>query len=161
MNYRDEFILKKSQDPFFCNDLIGFICGDHIASGTFRDVFEYNLDPKLVVKIQRDKDSFNNIIEFEIWNEVRFTPFEKFFAGCRWISIGGRVMLQEKTKPITKTRRPPELIPTCFADIKEDNFGFIGNRFVAHDYDFSLGLLDLSKQPRMKKWKSHIKEENK
>ena len=158
MNPQVELILEKSKDVFFCQDLIAFICGEHIGSGQYRDVFQYNLDPKLVVKIQRDTDSFNNIKEFELWCNVNYTAYEKYFAPCRWISSNGRIMLQDKTTPPTKRKPPPDLIPKCFFDIKESNFGYIGKNFVAHDYDFSLGNIDVNKKLTFKKWKDHTKK---
>lgn len=137
MTRKSELVLQYSQDPFFCQDMFAFMCGDFIGSGIHRDVFQYNLDPKYVVKVQRDVEEFSNIKEFEIWCHVRHTEYKKFFAGCPWLSSNGRIMLQRKTRPLTKTLRPPERIPAFFTDIKDSNFGYIGKQFVAHDYEYS------------------------
>lgn len=157
MTKRDSLILEYSSDPFFSKDMFTLLCGDVIGRGSFRDVFQYNLNPNWVVKIQKNNSEFSNIKEFEIWCHVKGTEFEKYFAPCYWMSPDGRVLLQHKTKPITKTRKPPEFIPTFFTDVKDDNFGFIGKRFVAHDYDFTFGkVLKSGLIKRMKRYKSYL-----
>lgn len=159
MTIADEQFLKYSQDPFFCQDMIAFLCGSLIGQGQYRDVFKYNLDDKFVVKIQREAGNFNNIIEWEIWNNMRFTEHKKWFAECSWISGNGRIMLQRKTSPISKTKPPPERIPSFFTDIKNSNFGWIGNQFTAHDYDFTIVKLTSSGLTnKTKLWKTHSKE---
>lgn len=158
INERNELILKYSQDPFFCQDAISFMCGDLIGSGIHRDVFVYNMDPRYVVKIQNDSSEFSNILEFEVWGYVKETEYAKFFAPCTWMSANGRILIQRRTKPLSEKLRPPEYIPNFFWDVKDSNFGYIGNQFVAHDYEFSVGALirkGLSK--RVKKYKPHLK----
>lgn len=154
MDERSSLILEYLKDPFLQQDLLSFICGDFISSGTFRDVFSYSLDPTLVVKIQRDQGKFNNIIEFNIWCQVRHTKYKKHFAGCPWMSSNGRILLQKRTEPITKNRRAPKEIPKFLTDVKEENYGFIGKNFVVHDYDYTLlRVLDIALTDDMQKWK--------
>lgn len=158
MTERDFLILEYSKEVFFCQDMFAFICGEKISSGQFRDVFDYNMDPKFVVKIQKESGNFSNILEFELWNYVKGTPYGKYFAPCSWISGNGRILLQRKTKPITKTRKAPDYIPSFFLDVKDENFGFIGTQFVAHDYDFSVEkLVSAGLNNRTKKYKPHTK----
>lgn len=159
MKDKTSLISNYVSDPTISRDMFLLMCGDIIGRGSFRDVFQYNLNSNWVVKIQRNNDEFSNIKEFEIWCFVKGTEFEKYFAPCYWMSPDGKVLLQHKTKPITKIRRPPEFIPSFFTDVKDDNFGFIGRRFVAHDYDFTFGkVLKTGLTKRMKKYKSHLKE---
>lgn len=129
---------KILNDEHLCMEFATFICGDKIGSGCFRDVYEYNLDPKCVVKIQRDLSSFNNIMEWEIWCNVLSTEYKKHFAPCVLLSCNGRILIQRKTNPITDEKPAPNNIPHFFTDIKNENFGWIGKDFVAHDYDYSM-----------------------
>lgn len=154
---RDTTLLNYASNPHIAKDAFTLMCGNMLGRGDYRDVFVYNLNPKWVVKVQRDSAEFNNILEFEIWCFVKGTEFEKYFAPCYWMSPGGRILLQHRTDPITSKRRPPELIPHFFTDVKDSNFGFIGKRFVAHDYDFTFGkALGSGLTKRMKKYKSHM-----
>lgn len=122
-------------------DIINFVCGDLIGQGCFRDVFEYNLDKNYVVKIAREDDASDNYVEWRIWSNVKYTTdgTKDWFAPCSWISSNGRVMLQRKTQPLkSREKHIPEKIPAYFTDIKEANFGWIGNQLVAHDYSHCL-----------------------
>lgn len=158
MTIRDRLILNYSQDPFFSQDMFAFICGEWIGEGINRDVFEYNLDPRYVVKVQKEAGEFSNIMEFEIWGAVRHTEYKKFFAQCLWLSGNGRIMLQRKTRPLTKTLRPPERIPHFFLDVKDSNFGYIGGQFVAHDYEYSMTqFINTGLNDKTKIYKSHLK----
>ena len=122
-------------------EIIDFICGDFLGSGIHREVYDYNLDPKYVVKIDISEECGDNSIEWRIWNNVMHTTdgTKNWFAPCSWISTNGRIMLQRKTKPLyDKFKNIPEKIPAYFTDIKPDNFGWIGNQIVAHDYAYCL-----------------------
>lgn len=144
------------KDTDLVRENMNFLCGELIGSGSFRDVFQYQLDPNYVVKIQREKGMFNNIIEFEIWKLVMGSEYEKYFARCSWISDGGRIMLQRKTTPFTKRKPAPEVIPNFFTDIKDSNFGYIGKQLTAHDYDYSLvRFAYLALSNKTIKYKSH------
>ncbi|CCG43263.1 hypothetical protein [Magnetospirillum molischianum] len=113
------------------NDLL---LGDKLGSGCYRDVYELAINPRLVMKIEiRDSRQFCNVCEWEVWNELRGTEWEKFLAPCRWISHSGSVLIQERTEPITKL---PTQLPSFMTDIKLSNLGKIGRRVVAHDYAF-------------------------
>lgn len=122
-------------------EIINFVCGDLIGQGCYRDVFEYNLDDKFVVKICRENDASDNYVEWRIWNSVKYTTdgTKDWFAPCEWISTNGRVLLQRRTQPLsTKEKLIPEKIPAYFTDVKAANFGWIGNKLVAHDYSHCL-----------------------
>lgn len=135
---RAKFITQLPEIGF---EMVNFVCGDLIGAGGSREVYEYNLDPKFVVKIDVAEDCGDNIVEWRIWNIVRHTTdgTKDWFAECTWISTNGRIMLQRKTKPLhTKYDKIPDKIPAYFTDIKESNFGWIGDNLVCHDYALSL-----------------------
>ena len=120
-------------------DFLSTFLGSYIGGGIHRMVFEYNLDPTKVVKIEIDNTGSNNN-EFEVWNEVRWytgklSYVPRWFAPCHWISPCGRIMLQSKTKPYVENEKyKPDKIPAFLTDLKPDNFGYIGKQLVCHDY---------------------------
>ena len=119
-------------------DFVTTICGEHIGTGVFRSVFEYNLDSKYVVKIE----PFNtgcNLIEYMIWKEVEglkgdLAWVKKWFAPCEWISPNSRILLMRRTQEEDKGKVKPEKVPKFFWDVKWDNFGWLGKNYVCHDY---------------------------
>lgn len=124
--------------PEITVDSLDILCGKYIGSGSNRDVFECNLNKNLVVKIEKpDSDSHENIIEWKIWNLVAYTDYDKWFARCAWLSRNGKILLMEKTRPKPNKERP-EMIPDFFSDIKDSNWGWIGNQFTCHDYATTL-----------------------
>ena len=156
MQDRNHLLLEYADNPIISYEFLSFLCGDMIGQGTYRDVFQYNIDPRYVVKVQRDFGDFSNIIEWEIWNNVKWTGYKKHFAPCHWISsLGGKILIQQKTQPITARRPAPQKIPAFFTDIKEGNFGWIGKQFVAHDYDYTFIRLIDGLNTREKTWKPH------
>ncbi len=119
-------------------DLVTSICGNWIATGVFRSVYDYNLDDKYVVKIEKDNTSCN-MIEYMIWDEVRGLINDKewvkdWFAPCKWISPNGRILIMEKTKEFKRGMEVPTKVPEFLWDVKPDNFGWIGKNYVCHDY---------------------------
>jgi hypothetical protein len=51
-------------------DLIASICGERIGFGCYRSVFEYNIDPKYVVKVELGNTSCN-LMEYYRWEEIK------------------------------------------------------------------------------------------
>lgn len=113
------------------DDLADLICGKELGYGVARRVFEHKLAPTLVVKVEENAGSFQNILEWELWNVVKDGPYAKWFAPCRHISPSGVVLLQDRVQPAAKF---PERVPDFFTDLKIANFGTIGRQFVACDY---------------------------
>lgn len=118
--------------------------------------------PGYVVKIQKDKDNHDNVMEYEMWcNVFHEEEKKKWLAEVAWISTNGRIMIQKKAELITdkNKKKIPEMIPTFLTDVKYENFGFIGKQFVCFDYAFSpmicVGNISVK---RMKKFKSHLNE---
>lgn len=119
--------------------IMDMVIGEYIGSGSFRDVYGHATNPNWVVKIQRNPGEFSNVIEYEIWSTVAYSEeHKKWFAPIHWMSDNGKVIIQERVRPITDINEVPDKIPHYFTDIKKENFGFIGNQLVAVDYDYSL-----------------------
>lgn len=102
-------------------DLIDFLCGEFIGEGNSRIVFECNIKPGWVVKIEKEKDSHDNLLEYYMWKSVMYQPEKhKWLADCGTISQNGRILLQKKAKKITDKNKKdiPEKIPTFLTDVK-------------------------------------------
>lgn len=135
--------IKYLDDAKLCLELLDVILGDFIGSGVYREVFQHPHFIDYVVKIEQG-NSRENAIEWDVWNSVKFTDNAKWFAPCTYISDNGVVLIQKKTKPLFSkpVKFVPEKIPSFFTDIKPDNFGWIGNQLVAHDYSFTAGIIN-------------------
>lgn len=114
-------------------DLLGISVGEKIGRGLSREVFRYTPDKTCVIKVESDGDRFQNIIEWEVWRTVCDTPLAKWFAPCVEISPNGIYLIQKRTEPIPLSRYPKE-VPALLGDLKKENFGYLNNRFVCHDY---------------------------
>ena len=148
------FVRDISLEQSVCTDLITSICGEHIGSGQFRDVFAYNLDSSYVVKIA-PKDNSHNLTEYLLWEEIKglcgnLDYIPKWFAPVKWISPSGHILIMKRTEKKDKPR--PESIPKFFWDVKSDNFGWIGDKFVCHDYGFFHMMLDYKLGFKKAKW---------
>ena len=96
-----------------------------------------------------------NLIEYMIWDEVKRLKgdlewVKKWFAPCGWISPNGRIMTMRKTKEGDLDR--PDKIPKFFWDVKWDNFGWIGKKYVCHDYGQFYNMIHYPKGMRTIKW---------
>lgn len=126
-----------NDNPEIVHDFIDLFCGDYIGSGTTRSVYVFRYDPEWVIKIENENACGDNWTEWRIWGTVKHTTdgTKEWFAECSWISTNGKVLLQKRTKPLmSKPNKIPDKIPSWFTDLKEDNFGWIGNNLVCHDY---------------------------
>jgi hypothetical protein len=139
------------------SDLITCLVGEKIGSGCYRTVYEYNLDKKYVIKIE-PLNTNCNVTEYMLWNEIRgltgnLAWVKDWFAPVKWISPNGRVLVMQRTKVDYKKEKPKK-IPKFMWDVKEDNFGWIGNKFVCHDYGQFYNFISYSKgmQDVGKKW---------
>lgn len=128
-------------DTILQDEFIDILCGNRIGGGMSREVFECRLNDKWVVKIEKDGHYFQNIREYEIWQEIQhWKKMSKWFAPCEYISPHGMILIQHKVTPAYKKDLPAKL-PAFFTDIKPENFGMIDNQFVCFDY----GTTPLSK----------------
>ena len=141
--------VKNTADQLLFNDAIDLLCGQKIASGQFREVFDCTLMPGYVVKVEKDSSTFHNIREFEVWQAVQYTEHSAAFAQVHIMSSNGRILVMEKTQR-PGLKEWPDKIPAYFTDIKRENFGMsmlkdpktgiISNKFVCHDYGCHLML---------------------
>lgn len=127
------------------------LCGDRIAAGSSRAVYQCAYDDGLVVKIENGAQSFQNIAEWQVWQDAQFMPHAlDWLAPCVSISPCGLVLIQKKTEP---AKRFPEKLPVWLTDTKRANYGMIGRRFVCHDYGTHLMCNSgLSKRLRKVEW---------
>lgn len=117
-------------------DLYNIVCGKKIGSGIGRKVFTNRLDPTTVIKIETRGGSFQNIMEWEVWDYVKGSKaISAWFAPCVAISPSGLVLVQKRTAP-ARERDFPRRVPKCFTDMKRENWGFVGNKLVCHDYGY-------------------------
>lgn len=121
-------------------ELILSLCGQKIGAGSFRMVYEYNLDPeKYVIKLEPNNTE-SNMSEYLLWDEIQGLCGElewvkNWFAPILWCSPNGKILVMQKTEEKPNKQRPKE-VPAFFQDVKYDNWGWIGNKFVCHDYGF-------------------------
>lgn len=133
------------------------LLGKKIGRGAYRDVYECSLNKKYVVKVENENNGFANMREWKVWEEVQYTPFEKWFAPCLMISNNGLILIQEKVK---HSEDLPDKIPYFFTDIKPENFGYIGKKFVCCDYGSLMYQRTWSeKKMRNPKWNEFYTEQ--
>jgi hypothetical protein len=130
-------------------ELCNMVLGEKIGTGAYRDVYANALDPELVVKVEMQKGSFANILEWEFWQHNRHEPsVRKFLAPCVHISDSGLVLIQRRTYPLSSKKSLPKKVPSIIDDVHEGNWGHLGfgGPVVCHDY----GNLNLSQKGRDK-----------
>lgn len=113
-------------------EFIELFLGRKLGAGAHRDTYALNFDANHVVKVEKRRASFQNVEEWNAWSELQHTKWAKFFAPCVSISACGSVLLMKRTTPLTKKIKVK--LPNFFTDTKIENFGYIGNRLVCHDY---------------------------
>lgn len=148
---------KILSNPAVAYDLVAIMMGKKLGSGCYRAVYECNAYPtsKYVIKIEPGSSSCN-VVEAAVWNEVKWFTGEmewvkKWFAPVEWISPNGKILCMHKTiqKP---NKKKPDKVPTFLSDIKEENFGWIGNNYVCHDYGQLWNLTKYNKGFKKAKW---------
>ena len=115
------------------DDFIRLFCGELIAEGVARKVYEVVGNPKLVVKVETTQETFQNVTEWQLWNELQFTQYGIHLAPCRRISPCGLVLIQERTCELPDVLSLTN-VPEWLGDVKEENFGILDGRLVCHDY---------------------------
>lgn len=130
------------------------ICGELIAQGTYRDVYELKGNKNYVVKIERDMSTgqFCNACEYRNWCDNRFWDYlSPWLCPCVRINETSQVLIQKRAKPIKSIEELPSHVPSLFSDLKMSNFGKIGNRVVILDYPW-LRLFIPSRKMRKVDW---------
>lgn len=115
------------------DDCIRLFVGEELGFGAARKVYSMVGHPDLVLKIEFTQETFQNVLEWQLWNELQFTEYGKWLAPCRRISPCGCVLIQERTEPLPDIYALTH-VPDWLGDLKEENFGLIGSRLVCHDY---------------------------
>lgn len=133
-------------------DLFDLICGKHIANGSAREVFEYLPDPTKVIKFEKNAKSFQNILEWEAWQDLHDQPAGKWLAPCRHISACGTILIMDRTVRPPENFKWPKKIPAFLTDFKHQNYGLIGKQLVCHDYGTHAAFATLRKGFQKPKW---------
>ena len=127
-------------------------CGELIASGLNRDVYECKHDANWVVKIQKTTN-FDNVLEYKLWDAYYHAPeYKKWLAECLTITETGLVLYQRKVEH-KSIEFYPDKVPCWFTDFKIQNFGWIGKNFVCCDYAGSFDRMTGIVPSRMRKAK--------
>lgn len=130
-------------------DIVMSLCGKLIGEGCYRSVYQYNLHDDYVIKVEWGNQRCN-IVEYMLWNEIQYLSgdyewIKNWFAPVDWISPNGHILVMKKTEPRPDKKRP-EKIPKFMWDVKNSNFGWIGNKFVCHDYGQFYNFISYSKR---------------
>lgn len=113
------------------------LCDRQIGRGMSRTVFSSKILPDCVIKIEEESGRFQNIVEWETWQRVKFSPLSRWFAECKWISPNGSVLIMERTKPAS-LKDYLKKMPAFLCDFKRSNYGMAGDWLVCHDYGTNL-----------------------
>jgi hypothetical protein len=143
------------------NVTIKRICGELIGEGSFRNVYVLKLDPRFVVKVERDmsRSDYSNATEWRNYiNNKDWTYLKDWLAPCELISESGQLMVQQRVNWDGKRRKDyPKYIPHVFTDTKLKNFGWIGDRFVCCDYSYLKIMIKSDKDMKYAKWFGSLK----
>jgi len=151
--------MKRADDmlkiPAVGYDFVTCLCGEFIGSGIHRAVFHYALDDKYVIKIEPNNTN-QNTVEWMMWNQIQYLTedlawVKEWFAPVKWISPNGRILVMRKTHEKPDKERPKK-IPKFLWDVKWDNYGWIGNNFVCHDYGQFYNFLEYRKAMQKVNW---------
>jgi hypothetical protein len=130
-------------------ELFNLICNKEIGRGVSRVVYDSLILPDSVIKVENKSGSFENAFEWNIWREVEYTQYAKWFAPCEWISSCGVILIMKKTQPAVKY---PSEMPAFLGDFKKKNYGLYGKKVVCHDYgNLSVPVIKTGLTKRMQK----------
>lgn len=121
--------------PTSARDLCHLMVGDWLGSGQNRDVYEVPINASFIIKHEPRGRDFQNQAEWRIWESVKGTTLEKWFAPCWSISPNGHWLVQRRVEFPERDKYPKKL-PDFFGDTKYNNFGLFEKRWVACDYGF-------------------------
>lgn len=123
------------------SDFARLFCDKSLGYGAGREVFVLGTDETRVVKVEAEAASFQNVLEWQTWQDLKETKYGKFLAPCHLISPCGIVLIQSRVTPLT-----PELekvrLPSFLTDFKRSNYGVLDGRVVCCDYGLNLLLTD-------------------
>lgn len=154
LEYAQRFngLAQAASRPFMSLDLLRMVCQDLIASGSFRDVYEYGLDNNYVIKVTEHNEK--NLLEYEVWQAAQGSHYQKWFAPIKYCSPAGNFLVMRKARPIRDTDKLPKKVPSFFTDMKKENYGMINNQLVCIDYHFISRAFDNAAMESMDlKWR--------
>lgn len=135
-------------------DFYHLMVGEKLGYGISRSVYAVNQNPGWVFKFETATRTFQNIMEWEIWQAIKDHPeTAKWLAPCHFISDNGMVLIQSRTRKIEFYEMPTE-VPAFVTDMQEKNWGLIDGKPVLHDYGYT-HLLWNARKARLKKHDEH------
>lgn len=134
-NVRTEYF-----DTTISKEFFDTVCGELLGYGIGRHVYEMRGDPSKVIKFEVSAQSFQNIIEWETWEETRCRKESRWLAPCVRISPCGTILVMERTSPIPAKHKLPARVPAFLSDFKHENYGMLNGRLVCHDYGTNLTI---------------------
>lgn len=138
---------KPHNNKLAIKELSRIMLGPEIGSGAYRTVYKHGMDVNLVVKLETTQNKFANILEYEVWDQVKDYPkLAKWFAPCVRISPNGLVLIQVRTTPIAPAQLP-KMVPGFLTDFKAENWGMLKGKPVCHDY----GNIIIGKSEKLKR----------
>lgn len=140
-------------------EIVRLFCGDLLGRGQDRDVYEHTQDPKRVVKVERSAGAFQNVIEWETWNQVKHMALADYLAPCHAISSCGVVLIQTRVQPLPPKGDPllkHLVMPEYLGDFKRSNYGVLNGNVVACDYGSNVALNHGAVKAKMRlvKWRT-------
>ena len=130
-------------------DAFWMLCNERIGYGMSREVYDSEILKDCVIKVESSACRFQNVLEWEAWQRLKWTDTAKWFAPCEWISPNGSVLVMKKTERVAKDKYP-EKMPVFLTDFKYTNYGLYEGRIVCHDYGTHC-LLENGMTKRMRK----------
>lgn len=120
-------------------DFLATFCVELIGEGSGRRVYALSTDPTKVVKIEAGGVSFQNVTEWQTWQDLAHTRYAKYLAPCHRISPCGIVLIQSRVMPLQPQQEVVKL-PSFLNDFQRANYGILEGRVVCADYGTNLLL---------------------
>lgn len=98
--------------------------GQQLGKGVARRVFEMDIFPEYVIKIEaEDLRDWQNIAEWELWHSAKL-KLSQYLAPCVWISGDGLVLIQKRCQPMSP-HLIPQKVPAVLSDTHDGNWGWL------------------------------------
>lgn len=128
--------MSAANEEFLFRELRSAVLGELLGQGTGRQVYLCKVNSDLVVKIEENSRSFQNVEEWQAWDWVSrggAPDMAQWLAPCEFISNSGSVLVQRRVEPLRRGDLPAK-VPAYLADLKLENFGMLNGRVVCCDY---------------------------
>lgn len=129
-------------------DFLDLFAAEIISEGSTRTVYR-SINRDYVIKFETYAKRFQNVVEWETWSIAKHTKFKDWFCPCSDISSNGTILIQRFARDLEEAEWPKEL-PSFFADVKPENFGWLDGKVVCRDYGNSY-LIDKGFSSKMTK----------